>query len=248
MKTARNQDRFRNRAFTLIELLVVIAIIAILAAMLLPALSAARARAVGSNCLGNLKQCGVVMFMYADSNQGYLPPAYDKNYTKNTWPVFLVSGGYLPEDGSDDAEGRNKVLGCPGSAPRTIGGYGLRVVNQAPENAVMLLGSNPNVAKGVIFWRSPSDLILMGDSRAAKTTSEAQHYRLDDNDYAKAAEGLPALRHGGGTNILTGDGGARTVTVGKELNSIDKRERATGADYAEWTWFDAQGQLDGKYK
>ena len=59
-----------RKRFTLIELLVVIAIIAILAAILLPALQSARARAKGSTCINNLKQLATMGQMYVDDHNG----------------------------------------------------------------------------------------------------------------------------------------------------------------------------------
>jgi len=62
-----------RRAFTLIELLVVVAMIAILAAMLLPALAAAREKARRSVCTNNLLQFNIALESYCSDYAGYLP-------------------------------------------------------------------------------------------------------------------------------------------------------------------------------
>jgi len=113
--------RFSARpAFTLIELLVVIAIIAILAAMLLPALSAAKAKALRIVCVNQNKQIGLGSAGFVTDRNDMFPPAgVAAGGDQLTWDSFLNKyiGGRLPDAdlivGVVDSEVAPKILRCP---------------------------------------------------------------------------------------------------------------------------------------
>jgi len=119
----------RKCGFTMIELLVVIAIIAILAALLLPTLSAAKARAQRTVCMNNVRQINLGVRMYADDHDNVLA-LVSTNTSADVWTDYKSwMKSYVGLNGASSPQ--DTLFACPADTFRYTDAYAGSYVSES---------------------------------------------------------------------------------------------------------------------
>jgi prepilin-type N-terminal cleavage/methylation domain-containing protein/prepilin-type processing-associated H-X9-DG protein len=249
-----------HRGFTLIELLVVIAIIAILAAMLLPALSRAKAKAKTTQCVNNMKQMQVCYQMYVGDNDDRLPLNFVNNPPEN-WILGRaqtdtttdnIKKGVLYQYNQSPA-----IYACPANT-RTVTSFGVLTVPQTRTCSIefSMGGNGASSANGP--WtlsrdgltfnsyakstqvKRPSEKFVFGEeAQSTLDDGEFGMYPLINGAVVKTIWwNLPANRHTGGSIWSFLDGHAEyyrwrspVVAAKQEDPTPHSTQMGQGGDY-----------------
>jgi len=237
----RGLNRARPCAFTLIELLVVIAIIGILAAMLLPALAAAKDRAVRVACLGNNKQLALAAHMYAADNRDFMAhPNWGNDYKgwlytpANGAPPVMTAAPYaanpqLAYEGGQlwEYTKNMKIYWCPTDKTNSA---------QNPYWAIRPNKQSTYIWNGAVngFGRLGASAFKLSafrqDAYFIWEPDEPNYYRFfpgqscynDASSYPSQGEGL-GRRHGKKGGILTGFSGHVVILNYEKFNQEKDR-------------------------
>ena len=206
---------FSKQTFTLIELLVVIAIIAILAAMLLPALSAARERARSTKCVAQLKDIALAIHQYGILSNGmYFYSANAASQSTNGdatgkyyWSSMLIKCGLLQN---------TEVIYCPSVTRPSETDRAFSYAAPYDTNMVYNLDATfyTNWGGTTQYGVDPTKIFLLGDGYSKRYPGpyfRMNHANGSDETYAR-----PNILHGRLCNLVMADGHVASANA-KEL-------------------------------
>jgi len=227
-----------SRAFTLIELLVVIAILGVLAAMLLPAIEQARHEASRVSCVGNLRQLDYTLFLYAQSNNEFLPVEPTEHNPHPGLMAALMPYSsesaacamyYCPEASMMESVAQNPSYTPTGQTDTVIDTPANRAAGNISYVYWSFLSNKPiGWTSPAQCWRNPPDfvprILTMQRATLVSTGAQIQNFRPAQAwlacDFFRQGAPFPHLRqHQAGLNILY-LGGQVDLMVGRPRDNF----------------------------